>query len=126
MGLVLFPGDGNTDSPDISWSYTGFGLFRKWLAQIEGFALDQMRGFGGDRPWSEVATTLAPLLNHPDDGGPDLTPAQCAAISPRLSEIAGIQGDPLDPVWQRRIQDVRQLVGVLQFCIERDTGLLFG
>ena len=127
MGLVLFPGDDNTDSPDICWSYTGFGKFREWLAQTEGFALDEMRGFGGDRPWSEVPTTLTPLLDHPDDGGPDLTPAQCAAILPRLSEIAETApGHPLDRVWQRRIQDVRQLVVVLQFCIEREVDLLFG
>ncbi|MEU8984870.1 hypothetical protein [Streptomyces sp. NPDC048309] len=127
MGLVLFPGDDNTDSPDVSWSYTGFGMFREWLAQIEGFTLDEMRGFGGERPWSEVSTTLTPLLDHPDDDGPDLTPAQCAAILPRLSEIAGQpQDDRLDPVWQRRIQDVRQLVVVLQLCIERDVDLLFG
>ena len=126
MGLVLFPGDDNTDSPDISWSYTGFGLFREWLAQIEGFALDEMHGFGGDRPWSEVPTTLTPLLDHPDSEGPDLTPAHCAAILPRLSEIAETTRDPLDPAWQRRIQDVRQLVVVLRFCIERDVDLLFG
>ncbi|MFD4416070.1 hypothetical protein ACFVXW_09690 [Streptomyces sp. NPDC058251] len=127
MGLVLFPGDDNTDSPDVSWSYTGFGMFREWLAQIEGFTLDEMRGFGGERPWSEVSTTLTPLLDHPDDDGPDLTPAQCAAILPRLSEIAGQpQDDRLDPVRQRRIQDVRQLVVVLRLCIERDVDLLFG
>jgi hypothetical protein len=127
VGLVLFPGDDNTDSPDVSWSYTGFGMFREWLAQIEGFTLDEMRGFGGERPWSEVSTTLTPLLDHPDDDGPDLTPTQCAAISPRLREIAEQpQDDRLDPAWQRRIQDVRELVVVLQFCIERDVDLLFG
>ncbi|MFJ8016763.1 hypothetical protein [Streptomyces sp. NPDC096339] len=126
MGLVLFPGDHNIDSPDISWSYTGFGMFRKWLAQIEGFTLAEMRGFGGERPWSEVSTPLTPLLDHPDDDG-HLTPAHCAAILPRLSEIAGqLQDDRLDPVWQRRIQDVRQLVVVLQFCVARDVDLLFG
>ncbi|WP_217237327.1 hypothetical protein [Streptomyces sp. AC555_RSS877] len=127
MGLVLLPGDDNTDSPDVSWSYTGFGMFREWVAQIEGFTLDEMRGFGGERPWSEVSTTLTPLLDHPDDDGPDLKPTQCAAILPRLREIAEQpQDDRLDPAWQRRIQDVRELVVVLQFCIERDVDLLFG
>ncbi|GLV75018.1 hypothetical protein Shyhy02_30180 [Streptomyces hygroscopicus subsp. hygroscopicus] len=28
MGLVLFPGDGNVTSPGLSWSYTGFNVFR--------------------------------------------------------------------------------------------------
>ncbi|MGP9022914.1 hypothetical protein ACT1U9_31485 [Streptomyces sp. BR1] len=127
MGLVLFPGDGNNDSPDISWSYTGFGMFRKWLAQTEGFTLHEMRGFGGQRPWSEATTTLTPLLDHPDDAG-ELTPAQCAAILPRIREIAEQQPyeDHLDPVQQRRIDDVRQLLVVLRLCIDKDVDLLFG
>ncbi|MCU7827021.1 hypothetical protein [Kitasatospora sp. DSM 101779] len=127
MGLNLFPGDDNTDSPDMSWSYTGFGMFRNWLADIEGFTLDEMQGFrGGQRPWSDVSTTLAPLLNHSDCDGPDLSPAQCAAILPRLNEIAAATKDPGDAVWQRRIEDVRRLVVVLQVCIEKDVDLIFG
>lgn len=83
-GLVLFPGDGDNSSPDVSWSYSGFAAFRRRLAQSAGFALSEMWGFGGDRPWSEVSTVLEPLLNHPDDGGDDLTPADCAVVLPRL------------------------------------------
>ncbi|WP_393073633.1 hypothetical protein [Streptomyces sp. LN704] len=82
MGLVLFPGDDDTSSPDVSWSYTGFGVFRRWLAQAEGFALDEMHGFGGQRPWNDVSTTLAPLLNRPDDDGPDLSPIQAPRSCP--------------------------------------------
>ncbi|MFE2103022.1 hypothetical protein [Streptomyces sp. NPDC059468] len=127
MGLVLFPGDGDTSSPDVSWSYTGFGVFRRWLAQADGFALDEMQGFGGQRPWNDALTTLAPLLNHPDDEGPVLTPAQCAAILPRLQEITDPpQGGSTDPLLQRHMDNARQLVVVLQLCIERDVDLLFG
>ncbi|MGW1592782.1 hypothetical protein [Streptomyces sp. NPDC002343] len=127
MGLILFPGDDDTSSPDASWSYTGFAAFRQWLAQAEGFALNEMHGFGGQRPWEGVFTTLAPLLNHPDDDGPHLTPAQCAAILPRLQEIAGRpRGKSTDPLLQRHIDDARQLVVVLQLCVEKDVDLLFG
>ncbi|MFF9819374.1 hypothetical protein [Streptomyces sp. NPDC014006] len=127
MGLVLFPGDDDTSSPDVSWSYSGFGAFRRWLAQAEGFALDEMHGFGGHRPWNDAFTTLAPLLNHPDDDGPDLTPAQCAAILPRLQEIAGQpQGGSTDPLLQRHRDDARQLVVVLRLCIEKEVDLTFG
>ncbi len=127
MGLVLFPGDDDTSSSDVSWSYTGFGAFRRWLAQAEGFTLDEMHGFGGRRPWDDVSTTLAPLLDHPDDDGPDLTPVQCAAIRPRLQEIADQrEGGSTDPLLQRHIDDARQLVVVLQLCVEKDVGLLFG
>jgi hypothetical protein len=127
VGLDLFPGDDDTSSPDVSFSHTGFGAFWRWLAQAEGFALDEMHGFGGQRPWNDVSTPLAPLLNHPDDDGPDLTPAQCAAIMPRLQEIADQpQGGSADPLLQRHIDDARQLAVVLQLCVEKDVNLLFG
>ncbi|MEU0213195.1 hypothetical protein [Streptomyces canus] len=126
MGLVLFPGDDDISSPDVSWSYTGFGVFRRWLAQAEGFALDEMHGFGGQRPWNDVSTTLAPLLNHPDDNGPDLSPIQCAAILPRLQEIADQPEGSTDPLLQRHTDDASQLAVVLQLCIDKDVDLLFG
>ncbi|MGW7080451.1 hypothetical protein [Streptomyces sp. NPDC054866] len=126
MGLMLFPGDDDVASPDVSWSYTGFSMFRKWLAQAEGFSLAEMDGFGGDRPWSSVSTTLAPLLNHPDDEG-DLTPAQCAAMLPRLEAILDQrQPDDSDPVLRRRSEDVRELVTVLRICVDKDVELVFG
>ncbi|MFE4816574.1 hypothetical protein ACFRFU_09100 [Streptomyces sp. NPDC056704] len=80
MGLVLFPGDDDISSPDLLWSYTGFGLFWRWLAQAEGFAPDETHGFGGQRPWNHVSTTLASLLIHPDE-----TTAQTSrrSIAPR-------------------------------------------
>jgi len=92
MGLVLFPGDGDTTSPDVSWSYSGFAAFRRRLAQAEGFTLSEMWGFGGERPWSEVPTVLKPLLEHPDVGGDDLSPAgwppSCVSASRRTYRCA--------------------------------------
>ncbi|MEU8706304.1 hypothetical protein [Streptomyces sp. NPDC048565] len=105
-------------------------MFRVWLAQAEGFALPEMHGFDGDRPWSSVSTTLAPLLNHPDDDGPDLTPAQCAAMLPRLEAIIDerqhLQHLGCDPVLERRIDDTRQLVTVMKFCLDKDVEVIFG
>lgn len=127
MGLVLFPGDDDISSPDGSWSYTGFGVFRRWLAQSEGFELNEMHGHGGQHLWSDVSTALEPLLNHPDDDGPDLTPSQCATILPRLQEIANQpQEASIDPLLQRHLQDIRHLVVVLQLCIDKEVDLLFG
>src|SRR5690242_155873 len=124
---MLFPGDNDVGSPEISWSYTGFSMFRKWLAQAEGFTLAEMDGFGGDGQWCSVSTTLAPLLNHPDDDGPDLAPAQCAAMLPRLTAILDRrQPDDSDPVLRRRIEDVSQLITVLRFCVDKDVELIFG
>ncbi|MFJ3339348.1 hypothetical protein [Streptomyces sp. NPDC086766] len=124
---MLFPGDDDVASPDISWSYTGFNMFRKWLAQAEGITLTEMDGFGGERQWRSVSTTLAPLLNHPDDDGPDLARAQCAAMLPRLEAILDQrQPDDSDPVLRRRIEDVRELITVLRFCVDKDVELIFG
>ncbi|MFE6554805.1 hypothetical protein ACWEQ2_24510 [Streptomyces sp. NPDC004096] len=123
---MLFPHDDDVASPDISWSYSGFGMFRKWLAQAEGFTLAEMDGFGGDRQWRSVSTTLAPLLNHPDDDGPDLAPAECEAMLPRLETILDrCQPDDSDPV-RRHFEDIRQLVTVLRFCVDKDVELVFG
>ncbi|WP_030325903.1 hypothetical protein [Streptomyces flavochromogenes] len=124
MGLMLTPGDDDVTSPDVSWSYTGFNMFREWLARTEGFTLAEMNGFGGDRMWSSVSTTLAPLLDHPDDEG-SLTPAQCAAALPRLEAITGQQHEDGDPVDERRVDDVRQLVTVVRYCLEKDVELIF-
>ncbi|WP_409469951.1 hypothetical protein [Streptomyces sp. HC307] len=76
---------------------------------------------------SDASTTLTPLLNHPDDAGPDLSPTQCAAILPRLQQIADQRHDgSIEPVLRRHVDDARQLVVVLQFCVEKDVDLLFG
>ena len=91
------------------------------LAEAEGFALSEMWGFGGERQWNEVSTALEPLLDHPDDGGEDLSPAEGMSILVRLDAItdewAREDGHQL---LQQRIEDTRQLMGVLRFCIEKD------
>ncbi|WP_406445003.1 hypothetical protein OHB14_38710 [Streptomyces sp. NBC_01613] len=126
MGLILFPGDGDTTSPDVAWSYTGFNAFRRRLAQAEGFVLDDMRGFGGERPWSDASTTLEPFLNRPDDGGGELSTAECTAILPRLEAITcEWQEQAADRLLQQHIEDARQLALVLRFCVEKDVELLF-
>ncbi|GAA4484523.1 hypothetical protein GCM10023191_007780 [Actinoallomurus oryzae] len=74
-----------------------------------------------------VSTPLAPLLDHPDDGGPDLTPAQCAAMLPRLEAIIDQrQHDGSDSILRRRIDDARQLVAVMRLCLDKDVELIFG
>ncbi|MEU5769600.1 hypothetical protein ABZ782_27145 [Streptomyces asoensis] len=126
MGLILFPGDGDDSSPDVSWSYSGFAAFRRRLAETEGAVISEMLGFGGERSWSEVATALEPLLDHPDDGGDDLSPAECAAMLARLEAVtdewARADGDHL---LQEHIEDARRLTDVLRLCIEKDVPLAF-
>ncbi|MEU6841770.1 hypothetical protein ABZ930_07860 [Streptomyces sp. NPDC046716] len=89
--------------------------------------LADMIGFGGDRPWSSIATTLAPLLDHPDAEG-EVTPAQCAAMLPRLEAIR----DQPRPdgcnthVHRRRVEDVSELLRVLRVCVNKNVELIFG
>lgn len=126
MGLVLYPADGDASSPDVSWSYSGFAAFRRRLAQAEGFVISEMWGFGGQRPWNEVSTVLEPLLDHPDDGGDDLSPADCAVMLPRLETITdqwAQDGD--DMLLHEHIEDARQLAVVLRLCIEKNVPLHF-
>lgn len=125
MGLVLFPGDGDNSSPDVSWSYSGFAAFRRRLAETDGFDLSEMSGFGGERPWSQVSTALEPLLDHPDAGGDDLSPAECASILVRLEAIIGLWAQEGDDQLFQHIEDARQLAGVLRLCIEKDVPLGF-
>ncbi|WP_106396758.1 hypothetical protein [Actinocorallia populi] len=124
MGLILFPGDGDTSSPDIAWSYSGFDAFRQELARAEGFSLSEMRGLGGDHPWSDVSTLLEPLLDRPDDGGGELSPSECAAILPRLEAIADQWRTEVD-VPRTHINAAQQLMVVLRFCVSKDVELLF-
>ncbi|MFE7614100.1 hypothetical protein [Streptomyces sp. NPDC057496] len=126
MGLTLFPEDGDLSSPDVSWSCTGFSAFRKRLAQAEGFSLPEMWGFGGNRPWSDISTTLEPLLDHPDAGGDNLSTADCAAMLPRLQAIIGEWlEEPDEPLLQQHIQNARQLMAVLRFCVDESVELVF-
>ncbi|MFK0153535.1 hypothetical protein ACIQVK_15875 [Streptomyces sp. NPDC090493] len=111
MGLVLFPGDGDNGSPDVSWSYSGFAAFRRRLAEAEGVVLSEMSGFGGERPWNQVSTALEPLLDHPDAGGDDLSPAECASILVRLEAITDQWAQEGGDQLFQHIEDARQLAG---------------
>ncbi|MFE6844473.1 hypothetical protein [Streptomyces sp. NPDC057686] len=127
MGLTLFPGDGDNSSPDVTWSCVRFDRFRERLARAEGFVLPEMWGFGGHRPWSDVSTTLEPLLDHPDVGGDELSTADCAAMLPRLKSIIGQwQEEPDEPILQQHVQDAQQLTVVLRFCVDEGVELIFG
>lgn len=126
MGLCLFANDGDVSSPDLSLSCSSFNRFRQRLARAEGFELPEMRGFGGDRSWSDVSTALAPLLDHPDDDG-ELSAAECDAVLPRLEAIiVRWEADGGDALLQQHVEYGRELVVVLRLCVEKGVELIFG
>lgn len=72
---------------DACWSYSGFGAFRKKLANEIGMELEKMRGFkGGVIPFSEFDDDIIPLLDHSDCDGV-LTTEECNRVAPRLREL---------------------------------------
>lgn len=128
MGLCLFPGGEDVDGLDACFSYGGFAQFRRRLALAEGFSLDEMVGFGGDRPWTDVSTELEPLLNHPDDHSEDLSAADCVAVLPRLEAVLErwSQEEPRDVGMERHVEDAQRLVAVLRICVSKNVALFFG
>ncbi len=85
-----------------------------------------MRGFGGERPWSEVSTALEPLLDHLDAGGDDLSPDECASVLVRLEAIADQWArEGGDQPLRQHIEDASKLAGVLRLCIEKGVPLAF-
>ena len=125
VGLCLLASDGDGEGPDASWSYTRFGDFRQRLAAAEGFVLGDMYGFGGERAWSSVLTSLEPLLDHPDEHG-ELSAADRAAVLPRLVEILDDRaaGVP-DPASAQQLGTGRDLATVMLQCVEREVALVF-
>lgn len=124
MGLDFrFPGrrgflDESCNAP--SWSYGGFGEFRRRLAAEIGINLHEMKGFlGGWRPW-KMRDPIVPLLNHSDCDGV-LTPAECAQVAPRLRElVAEWEDDNYDRDMALKLADAMDACvadGVdLEFC----------
>ncbi|MFE6834795.1 hypothetical protein ACFVFI_08115 [Streptomyces sp. NPDC057705] len=73
-----------------------------------------------------MSTALEPFLDHPDDGGDDLSSAECGLILVRLEAINDRwvrEGG--DQLLQQHIKDARQLAGILRLCVEKDVPLAF-
>lgn len=123
MGLDIRPGHA-------CWSYSGFNMFRRALAAEEGIDLNQMVGFGGERPWEtshgEHITPLAPLLNHSDCDG-YLEGYECEEVLPRLKLI--LDRWAAADNWAERDYDIQQgyeLCESMQHSIDHGCAVVFG
>ncbi len=74
------------DTSHNAWhgSYRSFHAFRKQLATHLGFNLEEMAGFGGEKPFSGDHVNI--LLSHSDCDG-DISPEDCGKLAARLREI---------------------------------------
>lgn len=70
----------------------GFRIFRTRIAAACGISIDQMQGYDGNIPWSEINDDIVPLLDHSDCDG-WLTAKQCKRIAPRLQAILNLWPD---------------------------------
>ncbi|RSN55597.1 hypothetical protein DMH12_15370 [Streptomyces sp. WAC 04229] len=131
MGLDLRVGreEGRLpNDPWPSWSYLGFGQFRRRLAQHIGVDLDQMHGFGGDGDWTTVPSPLRHLLDHSDCDG-ELTPQQASELAPALQRAlqeigCGVEpGD--DPGWDYDQKTGAELVQLLELCARESVPVEF-
>jgi len=59
----------STRSSNAAWSYSGFGNFRRKLAEEIRIDLNAMEGFGGKTKWDTVKDPIKYLLNHSDCDG---------------------------------------------------------
>jgi hypothetical protein len=103
------------------WSYGGFGRFRIRVAADIGLDLPDMEGFGGARSWEDVEHPLVPFLNHSDCDG-DLSPAECATVSPALREI--VKAWPESPTEYDRPAALA-LCDYMDACVKADRKLIF-
>ncbi|MGW3396181.1 hypothetical protein [Streptomyces hydrogenans] len=127
MGVCLFPGDGNIESPDACFSYREFKRFRHRLAEEEGFSMPDMEGFGGSTSWNDVSSTLKPLLDHPDDHGRNISLNECRIMLPRLESILSkIEKAPGIHIEERdQLRWLSNLVTVVRICVKKNVEMCF-
>ncbi len=62
LDLCVIEGDERLFADRIS-SYSGFDDFRKEWARLLGFDLEDMDGFGGEKPWTIVSVRATHLFD---------------------------------------------------------------
>ena len=110
-----------------SWSYLGFGDFRRKLVESVGYKMLNVEGTCSwvpvdketkkQLPW-KVLGGLAPLINHPDNEGL-LTPKQCARVFPVLDKIVKFWTDTYDKT------EGLKLVAAMKECVRKNKPLVF-
>ncbi len=71
---------------DAHFGHGSFRSFRRTLAAMIGVRLEEMRGFGGQRDWSEIGDPITPLLWRNDAGG-ELSPEESREVVDRLETL---------------------------------------
>lgn len=121
MGVRISPGDA-------AWAYGGFNRFRTRLAAHEGLNLDEMEGFGGDKPWEtssgQHVTPLTPLLNHSDCDG-YLERYECEEVAPRLRLVLDEWTEDASIENRYDLEHGRRLLAAMEHSIEHGCALVF-
>lgn len=118
MGLDFTYEPKAENAPDTPhWAYSGFMRFRRAVAASIRINIDEMGGFGGDKPWDK-SHPLTPFLYHSDCDG-DLSPSDCGLIYPVLQQVLSNWPDDADK------QRGQKLCECMKFCAENNVTLIF-
>lgn len=107
--------DFETPNSGVSW---------RIVKSVRRCAATRRVGLRRERLWSDVSISLEPLLDRPDDGGGELSPAECAVLLRRLKVIVDQWRSEVD-VPRTPIDAAQQLTVVLRLCVAKDVELLF-
>ena len=127
--------------PTAKWSYSGFYVFRKNLANHLGFDLHEMKGYYkgnilnpifGTKTWESLVEEIPevePLLaffNHSDCDGV-ISPEECKKISPSLLELieTKFHSTTYCPVTSYDYNQGLILVEMMQHCVRNNVDLQF-
>lgn len=108
------------------WSYSGFGHFRRAVAECIGLELIEL---WNEYPENQVkaAGRLTPLLVHSDCEG-IMTPQECNTVVPSLKMLLADWSDvgPLDKYNNEyNIEQGLRLVRYMEYCAIADVNLIF-
>ena len=80
---------------DVHFSYGNFNRFRRKLAAEICVVIDEMEGFGGDTPWSEIHDPLVPFLSASDCDS-EIPSHDCPFVADRIKQV--VDASPDDPM----------------------------
>lgn len=97
------------------WSYSGFNRFRHRLADEISINLDEMEGFGGNKPWANINDPIKLFLSHSDCDG-TMSVSDCKTAGKRLKQLVS-SWDANDYDRQTALRLAKDMISTDKRCI---------